>query len=172
VWKSLANSQLELDTLEFGAGTRHAIAKLPGLRHVRVRTAEGGETPECYGVSGDDTGQPKGLWKYQAPRLFGSTTGKPATRTGALKGISKIVPGEHNGNLTTPSPKAQVWNAQFIELLVAGVQEGDRPEHWAALAHDLRNAAPYSRETTILPWPLHLAEQIEEYLIPVRVAQR
>jgi hypothetical protein len=46
--------------------------------------------------------------------------------------------------------------------------DGDSPEHWAALAHDLRDAAPYVRDTTVLPWPLHLTEQIEEYLLPAK----
>jgi hypothetical protein len=50
------------------------------------------------------------------------------------------------------------------------VQDGDTPEQWAGLVHDLRDAAPYVRDTTILPWPLHLAEQIEEYLLPTRIA--
>jgi hypothetical protein len=168
-WSSLANSRIELDTLGLGAGDPQPIAKLPGLRHVRVRTATDGETPECYGVSGGDTGQPKGLWRFLLPRVYGSTTGKPSTRSGALKGVSKIVPAEHDGKHTAPKPKAQVWNPQFIELLVAGAQNGDKPEHWAALAHDLRDAAPYVRDSTVLPWPLHLAAQIEEYLLPTTI---
>ncbi|GIJ36326.1 pPIWI_RE module domain-containing protein [Micromonospora sediminimaris] len=168
-WNTLTNGRIQLDSLGFGAAEPQPISKLPGLRHVRVRTAEGGETPECYGVSDDGTGQPKGLWRFLVPRVYGSTTGKPSTHSGALKGVSKLIPGEHNGKLTAPKPKAQVWNPQFIELLVAGIQDGDQPGHWAALAHELRDAAPYVRGTTVLPWPLHLAEQIEEYLLPTRI---
>ncbi|HEY0699563.1 MAG TPA: RNaseH domain-containing protein, partial [Micromonospora sp.] len=170
VWNTLTNGRIQLDSLGFGAGEPQPISKLSGLRHVRVRTAEGGETPECYGVTDDETGQPKGLWHFLIPRVYGSTTGKPSTHSGALKGVSKLIPGEHNGKLTAPKPKAQVWNPQFIELLVAGIQDGDQPEHWAALAHELRDAAPYVRNTTVLPWPLHLAEQIEEYLLPTKIA--
>ncbi|MEU8024217.1 RNaseH domain-containing protein [Micromonospora haikouensis] len=84
--------------------------------------------------------------------------------------MSKLIPGERKGKITAPKAKAQVWNPQFIELLVAGIQHGDQPEHWAALAHDLRDAAAYVRNTTILPWPLHLAEQIEQYLLPTKIA--
>jgi hypothetical protein len=62
-----------------------------------------------------------------------------------------------------------VWNPQFIELFVAGLQTGDQPEHWAALTHELRNAAPYARNTTVLPWPLHLARQVQEYLLPKEI---
>ncbi|WP_433300970.1 pPIWI_RE module domain-containing protein [Actinoplanes sp. CA-030573] len=169
VWNTLANSRMQLDALGFGAGEPQPIGKLRGLRHVRVRTAEGGETPECYGVSATETGQPRGLWRFLLGRVYGSTSTKPSTSSGALKGVSKLVPGEHNGKLQAPKAKAQVWNPQFIELTVAGLQDGDSPEHWAALAHDLRDAAPYARNTTILPWPLHLAEQIEEYLLPSKV---
>ncbi|TDC50775.1 DUF3893 domain-containing protein [Micromonospora sp. KC207] len=169
VWTTLTNGRIQLDNLGFGAGDPQPVSKLPGLRHVRVRTVEGGETPECYGITDDETGQPKGLWRFLVHRVYGSTTGKPSTHSGALKGVSKLIPGEHNGKLTAPKPKAQVWNPQFIELLVAGIQDGDQPEHWAALAHDLRDAAPYVRNTTILPWPLHLAEQIEQYLLPTKI---
>lgn len=164
VWKFLANSHLEVDTVEFGNDLRQSIATLPGLRHVRVRTAERRETPECYGMNGDNIGQPTGLWRYLEPRLFGSTTGKPAVASSASIGVSKIESGMRNGKLTKLNPKAQVWNEQFVELCVAGIQDGDQPEHWAALAHNLRNAAPYSHWATALPWPLHLAKQIEEYI--------
>ncbi|GGN18724.1 hypothetical protein FHR83_004041 [Actinoplanes campanulatus] len=169
-WKTLTNGNLVLDALHFGAGDPVPMSKLPGLRHVRVRTVNpGDETPECFGVSGDEVGQPGGLWAYLVPRLYGSTAAKPVTQTSALKGASKVVPGDYDGKPTTPRPQGNVWNAQFVELLVAGIQDGDRPEDWAALAHDLRNAAPYVRDTTNLPWPLHLAEQVEEYLMPNRI---
>ncbi|RSM56786.1 DUF3893 domain-containing protein [Actinoplanes sp. ATCC 53533] len=170
VWNTLTNGRMQLDVLGFGASEPRPIGKMRGLRHVRVRTAEGGETPECYGVSAEETGQPRGLWRFLLARVYGSTSGKPGTHSGALKGISKLVPGEHNGKLQAPKAKAQVWNPQFIELTVAGLQDGDSPEHWAALAHDLRDAAPYVRGTTVLPWPLHLAEQIEEYLLPSKIS--
>jgi len=168
-WKSIANNRIQVNAIEFAAGASIPIARFPGLRHVRVRTVEGGETPECYGINGDDTGQPQGLWRFLPPLVFGSTSGKPSTASGALKGTSKLVSLERNGRLVAPQPKAQVWNAQLVEFFVAACQEGDRPEHWAALAHDLRDAAPYARSTTTLPWPLHLAEQIEEYLLPTRI---
>jgi len=170
VWDMLANTRISLDTIAYGAGEAEPISKVPGLRHVRVRGSSGGETPECYGVNEDGSGQPKGLWRFLRSRVFGSTSGKPSTHSGALMGVSKIVPQEYRGKPAAPKPKAQVWNPQFIELFVAGLQDGDRPEHWAALAHDLRDAAPYARDTIALPWPLHLAGQIEEYLLPTRIS--
>ncbi|GAA0393782.1 hypothetical protein Acor_74690 [Acrocarpospora corrugata] len=163
-WAFLTNSHLDMDMVEFDSDSRQPIATLPGLRHVRVRTAEFGETPECYGINGDGVGQPTGLWRYLEPRLFGSTAGKPATHANASMNVSKIEPGMRTGKTIRLNPKAEVWNEQFVELLVAGVQDGDRPEHWAALAHNLRNATPYSHWTTMLPWPLNLAKQIEKYI--------
>lgn len=80
-----------------------------GLRHVRMRGSDGGETPECYGIADDETGQPKGLWRFLRSRVYASTSGKPSTHTGALKGVSKIVPVEYKGKHTAPNPKAQVW---------------------------------------------------------------
>lgn len=163
IWSSLSNARLRLDELTFG-DSGSLMTGFPGLRHVRVRGAEGGETPQAYGIDGDEIGQPSGLWNYHFDRVYGSVSAKPVTSSGALKGVSKLVPTEHKGALQSPKPRAKVWNPQFIEILVAGLQPQDRPAEWAALTHDLRSAAPYVRDTTILPWPLHLARQIEEYL--------
>lgn len=167
-WPNINNRQLLLDSVEFGA-ERRPINTYPGLRHVRVRTSLGGETPECYGVAEAKPGLPQGLWRYRLPRLYGSTGAKPSSAVSAVVGTSKIVPTEHGDQLRAPRPNNQVWNAQFVELCVAGLQQGDDPDHWAALAHELRWAAPYSKVTTTLPWPLHLAQQVEEYLVPVRL---
>ncbi|WP_218038285.1 pPIWI_RE module domain-containing protein [Acrocarpospora pleiomorpha] len=165
VWGFLTNSHLYMDTMGSDVASRRPIATMPGLRHVRVRTADYGETPECYGINGDGVGQPTGLWRHlEEPRLFASTAGKPATHVNASVSVSKLSPGERNGKSIRMNTKAQVWNEQVVELLVAGLQDGDRPEHWAALAHNLRNAEPYSHWMTTLPWPLSLATQIEKYI--------
>jgi hypothetical protein len=169
VWDTLGNSRIHLDTIAFGNDETIPISKFPGLRHVRVRGSDGGETPECYGINEDGSGQPKGLWRFLRSRIFGSTSGKPSTHSGALMGVSKLIPMEYKDKRAAPRPKAQVWNPQLIELFVAGLQDGDQAEHWAALAHDLRDAAPYVRDTTALPWPLHLASKLEEYLLPNRI---
>jgi hypothetical protein len=171
VWPFLYNKNIAIDMLDFAAGEPIPIAKYSGLRHVRVRTADGDQTPQCYGVHQDHTGQPSGLWSFLPPRLFGSTGEKPATRSGAHKDTSKFVPVERGDKIFPARPNAQVWNPQFIEFFVAGLQDGDEPEYWAALAHELRYAAPYVKEPTILPWPLHLAEQVEEYLLPAAIAE-
>jgi hypothetical protein len=163
-WKFLANSHVEIDMVQFDDGLREPMTRFPGLRHVRVRTAEHGETPECYGVNGDHIGQPTGLWQYADPRLFVSTTGKPARAAKASASTSKIESGVHGGKLTRLNPRAQVWNEHLVELCVAGIQDGDQPAHWAALVHNLRDAGPYIHWSTELPWPLQLAKQIGEYV--------
>jgi len=168
-WKAISNGQLKLDLLGFGAEDPQLIAKYPGLRHIRVRTADGNETPECFGVSDVEPGQPLGLWRYVFDRVFGSTGSKPISASNAIKSVSKIAPYEHKDEMRAPKANAHVWNQQFIELLVAAVQPGDMPDHWAALAHDLRWATPYSDVTTTLPWPLHLAAQVDEYLLPTKI---
>lgn len=164
-WRFLANSHLEIDVMQFDDSFREPITRYPGLRHVRVRTAERGETPECYGVNGDQMGQPTGLWQHADPRLFASTTGKPARAAGASISVSKIESGMRGGKLTRLNPNAQVWNERLVELCVAGIQDGDQPAHWAALVHNLRDAGPYIHWSTELPWPLQLAKQIGEYVI-------
>ncbi|MEU0486643.1 RNaseH domain-containing protein, partial [Streptosporangium sp. NPDC006013] len=164
-WKFLSNGNLGLDTIEFDADSRRPISTLSGLRHIRVRTADYNETPECYGINDEGVGQPTGLWRYpEELRLFASTSGKPATAASASISVSKLTSGIHNGSLIRLNPKAQVWNEQVVELLVAGLQSGDRPERWAALAHNLRGAEPYSHWMTPLPWPLSLAQRIEKYI--------
>jgi hypothetical protein len=74
--------------------------------------------------------------------------------------VSKLEPTHRNGRRNEPNPRAAVWNAEFIELYVAGIQDGDQPEHWAGLAHALRSVLPYATWTTTRPWPLHLAKQL------------
>jgi hypothetical protein len=168
-WKFLTNTQVKLDTLGFGGEEPQPIAKYPGVRHVRVRTAAGNETPECFGYSLVEPGQPLGLWRFIASRVFGSTGSKPISASNAIKTVSKVAPYEYKDEMRAPKANAHVWNQQFIEVFVAAIQPDDVPEHWAALTHDLRWAAPYVDVTTTLPWPLHLAQSVEEYLLPTKI---
>ncbi len=68
-------------------------------------------------------------------------------------------------------PGARVWNHQLIEVAAVSLQGDEDAEPWAALAHDLRWAAPHYKNVTILPRPLHLAEQIGEYIVPVQMIE-
>jgi hypothetical protein len=51
------------------------------------------------------------------------------------------------------------------------LQANDDAESWAALGHDLRWAAPHFGHATTLPWPLHLAQLIGEYIVPVQMIE-
>ncbi|GAA4243243.1 pPIWI_RE module domain-containing protein [Dactylosporangium darangshiense] len=169
-WSFIANTNLVMDTLGFGTGTSTPIGRFQGLRHVRIRTDVDNETPECYAVNDEQSGHSQGVWAIDGHRMFGSTGSKPVTAGNTIHGASKITPWLNRaGETKPPNPKADVWNPQFIELTVAGIQHGDDPRHWATLAHELRWAAPYVNSPTTLPWPLHLAKQIGEYLIPTEV---
>jgi len=106
--------------------------------------------------------------------VFISTADKPVTASSAVKDRSKVEPRDRrkkDGTLEQEPVKlrALVWNHQLVELAVAGKQEGDLPDVWAALAHDLRWAAPHTSKTTILPWPLHLTKLIGEYVLPIEL---
>jgi hypothetical protein len=76
-----------------------------------------------------------------------------------------------NGTAQPPRPGARVWNHQLVELAVVGLQPGDDPEAWAALAHDLRRAALHHAGPTTLPWPLHLAQLVGEYIVPIELIE-
>lgn len=51
-----------------------------------------------------------------------------------------------------------------MEPFVAGLQNGYEPAQWAALAHDLRSAMPFTYWMVDLPWPLQLARQVAGHL--------
>jgi hypothetical protein len=177
-WTFLNNGELIADTLRFGNRAPQAIAEFPGLRHVRVRTDQRDETPEGYAVrpKDDDTdekGHAGGLWQV-AGRIWFSTADKPVSARKAVRYSSMVEPIEKpDGTTQPPRPGAMVWNHQLVELAVAGLQTADDPdgEAWAAMAHDLRWAAPHYREPTVLPWPLHLAQLVGEYIVPVKLIE-
>ncbi|MEV4055174.1 RNaseH domain-containing protein [Amycolatopsis sp. NPDC049688] len=166
-WPALAGPQMDVDTIDLGRGPQ-PIKELPGLRHIWVRSAHGAGTPQSYGVNDGIIGHPKGMWRFPEPRLFASTSGKPAYAVNSVLRNSKIAEGLPYGRdgFTRLNTQAPVWNEQLLELGVAGLQNGDQPEQWAAMAHNLRDAVPYTRWTTPLPWPLQLAQQIEEQVQP------
>ncbi len=58
---------------------------------------------------------------------------------------------------------------QFIEVTAVSLQGDEDDEPWAALAHDLRWAAPHCKNVTILLWPLDLAQLIGECIVPVQM---
>jgi RNase H domain-containing protein/argonaute-like protein/MID domain-containing protein len=170
-WKFLNNSELAVDVFRFGSRAAQPIAEFPGFRHVRVRTEDGNETPEGYAVNETEKGHAGALWKT-AHRIWFSTADKPPTASGTVRYSSMVESTEKRDGSTRPAqPGARVWNHQLLEVAAVGLQVGDDAESWAALAHDLRWAAPHYRHATTLPWPLHLAQLIGEYIVPVRMIE-
>jgi hypothetical protein len=167
-WPHLQNPRIGTDNLTFDGETR-PITDYPGLRHVRVRVAEGYETPQAYGFKAERegseaVGKSRGLWQFGSDRLYVSTAAKAVTDK-VNKGISKLPrPGEGATRVNKTA-----FNPQVVELFVAAIQPGDSPVHWAALAHELRDANPYFAYEHVLPWPLQIAEQLAEYISPVHV---
>jgi hypothetical protein len=168
-WGFLQDKNLTPDMLEFLLGARLPVTRLPGLRHVRIRTQDQGETPECYAVRpGDKLGFSDGLWLIPGSgRVFGSTarkaqSSKLSARSSKLMPFSTRWGGEDHPSL--PRPEEHAWNAQMAELTVAALQPGDDPWVWAAIAHELRMSAQHFTDATVLPLPLHLAKKMEEYV--------
>ena len=170
-WKFLNNTELAVDALRFGSRAAQPITEFPGLRHVRVRTEDGNETPEGYAVNETEKGHAGALWKT-APRIWFSTADKPSTASGTVKYSSMVESTEkRDGSIRPAQPGARVWNHQLLEVAAVSLQAGDDAESWAALAHDLRWAAPHHGHVTTLPWPLDLAQTIGEYIVPVQMIE-
>jgi len=176
VWQGLKDSELGRDALVFtsaegsaGSGAARPIAAYPGLRHVRVRVADQGETPECYGYDPEGAiGLSAGLWAWPgSDRVFGSTGAKPATASTVSKGLSKLASFGAGESGRPANPGGHAYNPQLVEITVAALQPGDTPWVWAALVHELRRIAPHYPEATVLPLPLHLARLMGEYVLPL-----
>jgi hypothetical protein len=169
-WPFLNNPELLPDTILFG-DTAIPASSYPGLRHVRVRTSERDEAAECFAFNDDDQEGHSAAYWPSSGRIFLSTGDKPVSASKAVKTASKIVPRWKDGKLVNPSTKTMVWNHRPLEYTVAAIQEGDEPEYWAALAHQLRWAAPHYDNALALPWPLMVAKKLAEYVMPVQLLE-
>jgi len=175
-WKWLSNHTLQRDKIAFGVADPIPATRWEGMRHVHVRTSDEGETPECFGESEGAAGFPEGLWRMgQSGRLFGSTAGKPGTQQNLILSRSKLQAWQTPAmaaadRLGRPSPAAAAWNPSLLELATVALQDGDAPEVFAAITHELRFLASHFDDATVLPLPLHLADLLEEYVLPMRDA--
>jgi hypothetical protein len=97
------------------------------------------------------------MWKG-AHGIWFRTADKSPTASGTVR-YSSIVESTHkrDGSIRPARPGARFWKHQLLEVAAVGLQADDDAESWAALAHDLRWAAPHYDHPTTLPWPLHLA---------------
>jgi hypothetical protein len=161
----IGNGRIGLDTF---AGID--ISRYRGLRHARLRTNVEHETPEYYGTAADGVGigLPSGVWLLNgSDRLFGSTARKPATSKLSPR-LSKLGSYVNSSGTFDRKPNKYAWNPQLVEIAISALQPRDvRPQHFAALVHELRSIAIHHTEPFTLPLPCHLAQQTAEYLLPI-----
>jgi hypothetical protein len=167
-WPWLQNKHIGMDGLAFGEKPAEPISQRPGIRVIRVRTSDQGETPECFGEDEDSVGFPEALWTMGATgRVFASTAGKPVTAKRLSANLSKLGRWRSRSMDHEPSPGATAFNPQLVEHTVAAIQAGDQAWALAALGHKLRYAASHYDGALTLALPLHLAKLIEEYVLPM-----
>ncbi|MET8145388.1 RNAseH domain-containing protein [Sphaerisporangium sp. NPDC005288] len=171
-WTWLQDGHVEPDRIRDG----HAPARRlhPNLRLVRLRTAQGRETPQWWGVNPKDeaNGLPSHLWVPQCDgtsRVFYSTTPKPVQFQTSAITADKLAPrlgGEHKGD-TRIDTNIPGWNPGLVEIAVLGCHQddGDDPESLALAVHQLRQPPDYP-QALALPLPLHLAGLGQEYVLP------
>jgi hypothetical protein len=167
-WPWVGNARMSIDHLGFTEDTPQPIKEWPGLRVIRVRDSDSHETPEWYAVDRDqNVGFPGALYQMHE-RVFFSTHSKPEQMK-SLSRFSSRLSGwvDKHGNAHGPRADLHTWNAGLLEIVPVCLQPGENPGVWAALAHRLRNSATHHDEATILPLPLHLAQKIREYVLPL-----
>ncbi len=174
-WKWLPDSRITPDTIGFHSNTPYepltAWPGWSGLRVIRVRDYKDGETPQHFAPKDIEAeeivGITSGLFAFgdtnmegmgaKSNRVFGSLPLKPPQFTGQAVGMSRW------GSATGKN----AWNPRLLEITTAVLQPGDSPELWAALTHRLRDSSAHYGSETALPWPLHLAKKMEEYVLPI-----
>lgn len=160
-WSGLNNGSLRHDEIEFVKGQALPLDEFPGLRLVRVRSSNNHETPEWFAQEDDKVGFSRGLFQIQE-RVFASTYQQSASFK-MNRQLSKVARwGDNKG----PAPDVYYWNPGLYELTVVCLQPEDKEIWpWAAMIHELRNAAMHYADATALPLPLHLAQGMEEYVL-------
>ncbi|WP_344640696.1 RNaseH domain-containing protein [Kitasatospora cystarginea] len=180
----LQNAKIALDSVTIGKAAPRSIALYPGLRHVHVRSCGSTfETPQAYAVKPptavsetEDTTEAQPLPEYGfssnvwpvhgSTRVFHSTGGKPGSRSDLSRDASTLIHRMVHDQLVIEAHKAS-WNPRPLELSVVACQPADlEPQMWAHLAHYLR-ATDYYDALLALPFPLHLAKKLGEYLLPL-----
>ncbi|MEU2625902.1 DUF3962 domain-containing protein [Kitasatospora sp. NPDC007106] len=175
-WTWLQDGRVEPDRIRTGHAQPRSLDS--DLRLVRVRTGQGRETPQWWGVHPDDgvNGLPAHLWTNPTAepgtaRVFWSTTPKAFQFAASAVEADKLAPrplrsGKRKGELTIDTDKP-AWNPGLVELSVLGCHpaDGDDAEALALAVHQLRQAPDFP-DALSLPLPLHLAGLAQEYVLP------
>lgn len=181
-WPWLQDGQVQPDLIRTGFASpsnprRH-------LRLVRVRTAQGRETPQWWGINAPNgvNGFGAGLWhEAEGPgsdRVFYSTTGKAQQFSKSAVEADKLAPrpvrSKMDEDAVTIDTDKPAWNPALVEIAVLGCHQapegstsddGDDPEAFALAVHQLRQAPDYP-DPLLLPLPLHMASLAQEYVLP------
>ncbi|RKT56652.1 pPIWI_RE module domain-containing protein [Saccharothrix australiensis] len=176
-WPWLQDTVVVRDLLRTG----HAPAGdlRPGLRLVRVRTAQHRETPQWWAPAESGVnGLAAGFWITdpdesgpESDRVFYSTTPKPATFRDSAVAADKLttrllLKGKNEGKPTIDTG-VPGWNPGLVEIAVLGCHpaEGDDPVALGFAIHQQRHAPDYP-DPLRLPLALHLAALAQEYVLP------
>lgn len=167
-WTWLQDTQISQEGVFFGTESPQLM---PKLRVVRVR--QDGETPEWYALHNT---------KKQKVKLFDNLVELEQISV-ATEGLfyldnneriflsigekSNTMPKEKLDFSKLDKPQLHWSNPAILELTVACIQPGDKPEHWAILTHELRRMALQYKDTLARPIVLHLAAQIADYVLMV-----
>lgn len=157
----IQDGKVKRDTLLFN-GEPFLISDWPGLRVARIRDDESDETPEWYAENEEDYGLASGVFRIE-DGIFASVAGKPKTQTSLAKGTSRFSY-EEDGELKPGNTRKAAWNPGLKEMFFVGLQPDDNEAAWVHLVHRLRDASNQTSDTIALPYMLHLAKQIGEYL--------
>ncbi|MBX5458763.1 MAG: DUF3962 domain-containing protein [Thermogemmatispora sp.] len=164
------------------------LERFPQLRIVRVRSASP-EVPEWYAFNAKRQALGKdpyllsqGLFRDATnPTVFYSVQEKPPTAHQSkyssklsLRPFEKLATGR-SAHQPFDAPGGMAWNPRIVELTIARQGHEQRPDDvlmCAVVAHELRaQMAVQFGSPMILPLPLHLARQLEEYTLPLRPAE-
>src|SRR6266571_860857 len=157
-WTWVNNKQISPEKVAFASSYQSAIS-IPRLHIVRVRGGDS-ETPECYAQNEQREGFARGLF-HMGEQVFASTHSNPP-QFKIRRSLSKAPQANENAQAAAIA----AWNPGLYELTVITAIKHEVWQ-WAALAHELRQAALHYAEATALPLPLHLAKGIEEYSAPL-----
>jgi hypothetical protein len=148
------------------------LQRYPLLRIVRTRTGTQ-EIPEWYAQGRvSPYGFSQGVFAIgDSGHVFACVQAKPATATQS-KEVSKVegrtvVRKTGETREEGPQPGAFAWNPAIVEMTVSCMKAEDAPMS-AVVANELRSHfAAQVGAATVFPLPLHLASQLDEYVLPL-----
>jgi argonaute-like protein/RNase H domain-containing protein/MID domain-containing protein len=176
-WPWLQDGQTEMDLIRTGHAPPAGLD--PDLRMIRIRDADGRETPQWWGNAGPSgiNGLPPGLWVDRddagrtVGRSFYSTTAKASTFRDSAVEADKLAPRPLRQGINKGKPTVDThipaWNPALIEVTVLACHpdQGDVPEALALAVHQLRQAPDYL-DALSMPLPMHLASLAQQYVLP------